>query len=248
MKEYVEDTLVLGDVKSIAKLYVTLLFGVDIVLGYSWLQENGAVLHFKKLTISQMRAAGSSSMVTKVAVSPLATAAKLVSTVVTSLSKVKDGLESNSNIETLKAVSNKQVGFGDIKSKASKPNNIPVGEPTKWIATESLTCLCAVLNSNGDDHDMDDIHGLLSFDERWKLTEDEVAGISKQVPPGYIKYINLFHPQYGTEVLPPHRLYDLRINLEQGAKLHIAALYEMNPDQFLALKEMLDRKGKDQGD
>ena len=194
LREYVEDTLVLGDVKSIAKFNVTLLSGVDIVLGYSWLQENGAVLDFEKLTISQRGAACSPSMVTKVAVSPAEAATEVVSTIAASLNKIKDGFESNSNIETLKAVSNKRVQFQDSKSKASMPNAIPVGMPTKWNATVSSTRLCAVLDSTGDNHDMDDIHALPSFDERWELTEDEVAAISKQVPPEYMEYIDLFHP------------------------------------------------------
>ena len=71
----------------------------------------------------------------------------------------------NWSIETLKAVSSKRVQFQVVKIEASKSNNIPIGEPSKRNQTESATRLCAVLDSNGEEHDLDDIQGLPSFVE-----------------------------------------------------------------------------------
>ena len=51
--------------------------------------------------------------------------------------------------------------------------------------------------------------------------------------------MDIFQSRYGTEVLPPHQPYNLRITLQEGAKLKLSPLFEMSPDQ---IKEILDRE------
>ena len=117
LREYVKDTLALGGVRSLAKFNVTILSGLDIVFGYSRLQENGAVLDFENLTVSilQRGAEVSTHAVTKVAVSQIETATPVVMSTMAIPSHVQNSLNwTNSSIETFTTSCQELLGFDKL--------------------------------------------------------------------------------------------------------------------------------------
>ena len=62
---------------------------------------------------------------------------------------------------------------------------------------------------------------------------------SSDIPSIYHKFLDVFS---GTEAnkLPPHRPYDLKINLEEGSKPAHGPIYSLSPTKLTALREFLD--------
>jgi len=59
------------------------------------------------------------------------------------------------------------------------------------------------------------------------------------VPSKYHKFANVFS-QTKAETLPPHRLYDLKINLEEGAQPPVGPIYFLSASEQEALKEFIE--------
>jgi len=58
------------------------------------------------------------------------------------------------------------------------------------------------------------------------------------VPSEYHKFANIFS-KTKTEVLPPHRPYDLKINLEEGTQPPVGPIYSLSASEQEALKEFI---------
>src|SRR6266436_1228991 len=65
--------------------------------------------------------------------------------------------------------------------------------------------------------------------------EDPLSG----VPQEYHKFCDVFSGEKAN-VLAPHRLYDLKINLEEGAKPFHRPIYSLSPLELTALREFLE--------
>src|SRR5260221_4193504 len=65
--------------------------------------------------------------------------------------------------------------------------------------------------------------------------EDPLSG----VPQEYHKFCNVFSGEKAN-VLAPHQLYDLTINLEEGVKPFHGLIYSLLPLELAALKEFLE--------
>ena len=59
------------------------------------------------------------------------------------------------------------------------------------------------------------------------------------VPSEYHKFANIFS-KTKAEVLPPHRPYDLKINLEEGAQPPVGLIYSLSASKQEALKEFIE--------
>ena len=59
------------------------------------------------------------------------------------------------------------------------------------------------------------------------------------VPSEYHKFANIFS-KTKAEVLPPHHLYDLKINLEEGAQPPVSPIYSLSASEQEALKEFIE--------
>ena len=59
------------------------------------------------------------------------------------------------------------------------------------------------------------------------------------VPSEYHKFANIFS-KTKAEVLPPHHLYDLKINLEEGAQPPVSSIYSLSASEQEALKEFIE--------
>ena len=68
-------------------------------------------------------------------------------------------------------------------------------------------------------------------------TTDNPIDLSK-VPPEYHDYTDVFSKKAST--LAPHRPFDLKIELEEGAEPPIGRLYSLSPSEQEALQGFLD--------
>jgi len=59
------------------------------------------------------------------------------------------------------------------------------------------------------------------------------------VPSEYHKFANIFS-KTKAETLPPHRPYDLKINLEEGAQPPVGPIYSLSASEQEALKEFIE--------
>ena len=59
------------------------------------------------------------------------------------------------------------------------------------------------------------------------------------VPSEYHKFVNVFS-KTKAEVLPSHCLYDLKINLEEGAQPPVGPIYSLSASEQKALKEFIE--------
>ena len=59
------------------------------------------------------------------------------------------------------------------------------------------------------------------------------------VPSEYHKFADIFS-KTKAEVLPPHRPYDLKINLEEGAQPLVSPIYSLSASEQEALKEFIE--------
>ena len=109
-------------------------------------------------------------------------------------------------------------------SKDKSESNWSHGE--RPLAEESLNAvdrslrLAAVMSE-----DIPDESGLLEKDNI-ELTEDEE--ILEIVPSEYHEFMEVFRKTEGADVLPPHRPYDHHIVLQEGSKLTVAPLYQLD--------------------
>jgi len=69
-----------------------------------------------------------------------------------------------------------------------------------------------------------------------KLAEtSDLSNVSSE----YHKFANIFS-KTKAEVLPPHRSYDLKINLEEGAQPPVGPIYSLSASEQEALKEFIE--------
>ena len=59
------------------------------------------------------------------------------------------------------------------------------------------------------------------------------------VPSKYYKFVNVFS-KTKAEILPPHRPYDLKINLEEGAQPLVGPIYSLSASEQEALKKFIE--------
>jgi len=115
----------------------------------------------------------------------------------------------------------------------------PSSEPTSSFPNSSSKAkLWAVVSS---DEDWEEIETLPTF-SNLALTPEEEDELRETVPEYYRDFLDIFHPRLAKETLPPHRPYDLKFTLKPDAKLKVAPLYELSPDQFKCLKETIEKE------
>jgi len=61
------------------------------------------------------------------------------------------------------------------------------------------------------------------------------------VPSEYHEFADIFS-KTKAEILPPHRPYDLKINLEEGAQPLVGPIYSLSASEQEALKEFIEEK------
>ena len=71
---------------------------------------------------------------------------------------------------------------------------------------------------------------------------DEIdVGSQEQIPRAYHEYLKVFGEEE-FKALPPHRPYDISIDLVDGAQLPMGPIYSMTPSETRALKKHLDEE------
>jgi hypothetical protein len=55
-------------------------------------------------------------------------------------------------------------------------------------------------------------------------------------------YLDIFRQKQGTQTLPPHREYDMRIDIQPSVKLSVSKLYQLPEDQRQVLLDTLQRE------
>ena len=73
-------------------------------------------------------------------------------------------------------------------------------------------------------------------------TEPDKAEAPKplaRIPLEYHEFSNVFSREKA-DTLPPHRPYDLKITLEEGARPSYGPIYSLSPTELTALREFID--------
>ena len=196
------------------KANVTKLHGADIVLGSLWMAENGIHIDLPNYTV------------TKGASPPL----------------------------SLRATSRRKAAF------ATYPNNIPLSSVSKWNVVENklpeptvedirqiqvIRALVEELEGSSSDKlasaGIAQLDGDPGEDEEEEMETKELENI---LPTYCHAYLDIFRQKQGLQTLPPHREYDMRIDLKPSAKLPVSKLYQLPEDQRQALIDILDRETK----
>lgn len=305
LKEFVRESLRIGDYSRKVEFNLTRLTGVDIVLGFQWLKENEAVVDFgrRRLVLpSQGGAEKSNAEFSTTSFTPTVKSSNLSIVVEppqtkhtpslvsssqdlaspTLLPRVQDhahvtpspmnqahahaqGINDHSPSKshaTARDTPSSSTGKQPqapavlaISSKSSTSTEVPMPRPRitsavnaielpepKWNGVGSAR-LCAVLDSSGVEGELEDFPYLPDF-TRDGLTQVEVDELKSIIPVHYHRYLDLFNPREALETLPPHREYDMTIQIKPESKLPIAPLYQLSPKQMEVMKEVLDREKK----
>jgi len=80
---------------------------------------------------------------------------------------------------------------------------------------------------------------LCSLDIQANSTKLAEAPDLSNVPSKYHEFANVFS-KTKAEILPPHHLYDLKINLEEGAQLPVGPIYSLSASEQESLKELIE--------
>ena len=227
------------------RCYVTSLSGADIILGSEWLADNHAIFNFKSFTIQVSLPLPADP--------PIATAiAKpTVPVPVPTAPKVKIGRSLPPMLPTpcqdlpsppvpvIRYSLSRRRRRRRTNVRRSYPNSIPLKSLRTWgfsprtLAADQLVDLCldqAVLRANL----MTSAKNLqgLSTEDKLKLL----------VPRQYHDFLDLFDPKEGTTSLPPHREYDMRIELVPNHKLEPAKLYTLGGNEKKALVDTIEKE------
>ena len=74
--------------------------------------------------------------------------------------------------------------------------------------------------------------------------DEEERLLRTQVPEWAHDFLDLFRSKDGLESLPPHREYDMQIELVSNSRMRVAPLYQLHGDQLAACREIIDRESK----
>ena len=74
------------------------------------------------------------------------------------------------------------------------------------------------------------------------LEETEDSEILRVVPSEYHEFMTVFRKKEGADTLPPHRPYDHRIILKDGARLKVAPLYQMDSERIKFMREHIEKE------
>jgi hypothetical protein len=73
----------------------------------------------------------------------------------------------------------------------------------------------------------------------WSVAFSSEAPNLSGVPPEYQEFADVFDKGKASQ-LPPHRPYDLKIDLEEGVDPPIGTIYSLSPVELAALRKFLD--------
>lgn len=213
----------------ITTFYVTTLAGADLVLGDDWLAKQQAVLEHAQRRIHITLPSSTSSR-------PFSSS----STSATSSNVIK--IESPSRWGSSSSISGQPA---NSSANTTSINQSPSLSLDPSINNDALLRAISVDIMPNDLLDLDDLKSLgPQFSE--VLTpeefEAETAELLQTLPPQFHDYIDIFRPSSGTKTLPPHRQYDMTIDLVPDAKLSSPPLYQLTEEQRKALLDTLERE------
>ena len=142
------------------------------------------------------------------------------------------------------------------------PNNIPISEPkytfveprlpTSNLAevepSSPLTSSLSAVTETIQDELSSEILEFKATQPQFVEPQDEADYLAEttelrtQVPREYHDFFDIFRAKAGTETLPPHRDYDMRIDLIPSAKLAPAKLYQLTEAERQTLLETLEQE------
>ena len=121
----------------------------------------------------------------------------------------------------------------------------PVDPPTKppnlsepWITFLDAVAFAGACKEEGTESFQIHISNT-NFASGWfTKTSDTLVDLSS-VPLEYHDYADVFSKSKA-DTLPPHRPYDLKINLKEGTSLHLGLIYSLSPAELAALHKFIN--------
>lgn len=203
------------------RVSLTKLHGADLVLGSNWMTENGVQIDLPTTSVSVL-----------VPSPPCPTVASLQGTVLIAKEpqRSSDSLELLNQLRTSNTMSTRE---STILVQGSHTSTIrAIREPIAATGYATVAKTTQVPENQ--------------FEEPFTIEEikQEQEELLLQLPKYYHGYLDIFLEKRGTQTLPPHRSYDMRIDLVPSAKLSIAKLYQLTEAERIELLDTLDRETK----
>lgn len=209
------------------KASVTRLCGTDLVLGWKWMIEHGIEIDAPntEVTLDETLYMGEGWT----------------------------GVKRKCKGEKLRAT------WSRLK-KTTFPNNIPLLNKGRWAVQSGLRStnvadirqetkiLASVDQETEDSPEWIDGPGVAVMDQDDPQTtaefEEETRELLETLPEYCHDYLDIFRQEQGTKTLPPHREYDMRIDLQPTSKMPVSKLYPLAEHHRRVLLETLDRETK----
>jgi hypothetical protein len=163
------------------------------------------------------------------------------------------GVKKRSKGEKLRATSSRL-------RKTTFPNNIPLPTKGRWPVQSGLhstnvadirqetKILAGVDQETEDSPEWIDGPGVAVMDQDDPQTtaefEEETRDLLETLPEYCHDYLDIFRQEQGTKTLPPHREYDMKIDLQPTSKMPVSKLYPLAEHHRRVLLETLDRETK----
>jgi transposase InsO family protein len=144
--------------------------------------------------------------------------------------------------------------------KTTFPNNIPLPTKGRWPVQSGLPStnvadirqgakiLAGVDQETEDSPEWIDGPGVAVMDQDDPQTtaefEEETKELLETLPEYCHDYLDIFRQEQGTKTLPPHREYDMKIDLQPTSKMPVSKLYPLAEHHRRVLLETLDRETK----
>ena len=151
---------------------------------------------------------------------------------------------------TLRAISKRR------RVLTTYPNNIPILNGSKWKFEKRLPepteqdmkeiQMIRAIVEEIDNQSLDKLAaaGIARLDPTTEEDDEETKELEEILPTYCHAYFDIFRQKKGLQTLPPHREYDMKIDLQSSAKLPVAKLYQLPEDQRQVLLDTLDRETK----
>ena len=234
-----------GTKHNIRFLVTRLEVGLEAVLGYSWLRARNPQIDWRlgnvrfRASSKSLPAGNLDGVVPQEVQEPhsrlpgFAQAAPIVAPTPI-LQGTLDGMEQDS-------VPSTNPASNPAQAKASMPDPIPLNE--EFLSTPvdiqeiSARAIRAELQNNGNKATLI----LLRSSSLSTPTPDEASRAS--VPKEFHEYLDVFDEGL-SELLPEHRPYDLKIELEEGTSPPMGPIYGLKANETAALKEWIQDRLK----
>jgi hypothetical protein len=215
------------------RLNITTLCGTDIVIGSSWMAKMRVVLRLDTMNVALPMPSPLPTMPKPLPETRLRGTVKNPCTYPNNI-PVASRTRTKETMHTLdQAIAAEQIRKDTIR--ATMPQQTAEIELPSPMVGESIPQPSEVSDLYSADPQFEEHLGSLEY-------KKETTELLATVPRHCHDFLDIFRQKAGTHSLPPHRKYDMKIQLDSSANLSAAKLYQLTEDQRQVLLDTLQRE------